>query len=123
MDALFPDCTIEELLDKELHLRPQDIQDIKVLSLFFIDVVEHYRSCTAGRSQVKGRYVVMFEEEDRKAAKKPKYLTLFNEVGLESDATEVHDGCFSIDKKGTWTDTAENNQGSRENAERAYNSL
>ena len=25
------------------------------------------------------------------------------------------------DKKGTWTDTAENNQGNRENAERAYN--
>ena len=38
-----------------------------------------------------------------------------------SDATEVHDGYFSIDKKGTWTDTAENNQGNRENAERAYN--
>jgi type III restriction enzyme len=28
---------------------------------------------------------------------------------------------FSIDKKGTWSDTAENNQGNRENAERAYN--
>ena len=51
----------------------------------------------------------------------PKYRTLFNEVDLESDATEVHDGYFSIDKKGAWTDTAENNQGNRENAERAYN--
>jgi type III restriction enzyme len=35
--------TIEEHLDKELRLRPQGI---KVLSLFFIDVVEHYRSYT-----------------------------------------------------------------------------
>jgi type III restriction enzyme len=33
----------------------------------------------------------------------------------------VHDGYFSIDKKATWNDTAENNQGNRENAERAYN--
>lgn len=110
--------TIEEHLDKELRLRPQGI---KVLSLFFIDVVEHYRSYTADKVQVKGKYAVMFEEEYRKAAAKPKYHTLFNEVDLESDATEVHDGYFSIDKKGAWTDTAENNQGNRENAERAYN--
>ena len=110
--------TIEEHLDKELRLRPQGI---KVLSLFFIDAVEHYRSYTADGAQVKGKYAVMFEEEYRKAAAKPKYHTLFNEVDLQSDATEVHDGYFSIDKKGTWTDTAENNQGNRENAERAYN--
>jgi type III restriction enzyme len=110
--------TIEEHLDKELRLRPQGI---KVLSLFFIDVVEHYRSYAADGTQIKGKYAVMFEEEYRKAAKKPKYHTLFNEVDLESDATEVHNGYFSIDKKGAWTDTAENNQGNRENAERAYN--
>jgi type III restriction enzyme len=110
--------TIEEHLDKELRLRPQGI---KVLSLFFIDVVDHYRRYTADGAQVKGKYAVMFEDEYRKAAKKPKYHTLFNEVDLESDATEVHGGYFSIDKKETWTDTAENNQGNRENAERAYN--
>jgi len=110
--------TIEEHLDKELRLRPQGI---KVLSLFFIDAVEHYRSYTADGAPVKGKYALMFEEEYRKAAAKPKYRTLFNEVDLESDATEVHNGYFSIDKKGAWTDTAENNQGNRDNAERAYN--
>ena len=110
--------TIIEHLEKELRLRPQGI---KVLSLFFIDVVEHYRRYTADGTQVKGKYAVMFEEEYGKAAAIPKYRTLFNDVDLESDATEVHDGYFSIDKKGTWTDTAENNQGNRENAERAYN--
>ena len=57
--------TIEEHLDKELRLRPQGI---KVLSLFFIDVVEYYRSYTADGAQVKGKYAVMFEEEYRKAA-------------------------------------------------------
>jgi type III restriction enzyme len=109
--------TIEEHLDKELRLRPQGI---KVLSLFFIDAVEYYRSYAADGTQVKGKYAIMFEEEYRKAAKKPKYQTLFNEVDLKSDATEVHDGYFSIDKKGAWTDTAESNQGGRESAERAY---
>jgi type III restriction enzyme len=110
--------TIEEHLDKELRLRPQGI---KVLSLFFIDAVEYYRSYNANGALVKGKYALMFEEEYRKAAAKPKYHTLFHEVDLESDATEVHDGYFSIDKKGTWTDTSESNQGSRDNAERAYN--
>jgi Restriction endonuclease len=110
--------TIEEHLDKELRLRPQGI---KVLSLFFIDKVEYYRSYTTDGVPVKGKYAVMFEEEYRKAAAKPKYHTLFNEVDLQSNATEVHNGYFSIDRKGTWTDTAENNQSNRENAERAYN--
>jgi type III restriction enzyme len=113
--------TIEEHLDKELRLRPQGI---KVLSLFFIDVVEYYRSYTASGDQVKGKYAIMFEEEYRKAAAKPKYSTLFDAVELDSDATEVHDGYFSIDKKGKWTDTpeseAKSNQGNRDNAERAY---
>jgi type III restriction enzyme len=110
--------TIEEHLDKELRLRPQGI---KVLSLFFIDVVEYYRAYTADGAKVKGKYAVMFEEEYRKAAAMTKYHTLFQEVDLDSDATEVHDGYFSIDKKGHWTNTDDNNQGNRENAERAYN--
>src|ERR1017187_3566053 len=109
--------TIVEHLDKELRLRPQEI---KVLSLFFIDAVEFYRKYSADGVQEKGKYALMFEEEYRKAAAMPKYNTLFKEVDLASDATEVHEGYFSIDKKGTWTDTAENNQGNRDNAERAY---
>ena len=109
--------TIEEHLDKELRLRPQGI---KVLSLFFIDAVEHYRSYDTDGNPVKGKYGVMFEEEYRKAAAMTKYRTLFGEVDLQADATEVHNGYFSIDKKEKWTDTAENNQGNRDNAERAY---
>ena len=110
--------TIEEHLDKELRLRPQGI---KVLSLFFVDAVEHYRAYDSDGNAAKGKYAVMFEEEYRAAAKKPKYATLFSEVDLESSPGEVHEGYFSIDKKGAWTDTAENNQGNRDNAERAYN--
>jgi type III restriction enzyme len=109
--------TITEHLDKELRLRPQGI---KVLSLFFIDAVEHYRRYTEDGTAQKGKYAVMFEEEYRKAAKLAKYNTLFKEVDLDSDATEVHNGYFSIDKKEKWTETSESNQASRDNAERAY---
>ena len=109
--------TIEEHLSKELRLRPMGI---KVLSLFFVDSVENYR-CYDASGPLKGKLALMFEDEYRRAAKLPKYNTLFKEIDLDSDAVEVHDGYFSIDKKGTWTDTAENNQSSRDNAERAYN--
>jgi type III restriction enzyme len=109
--------TIKEHLDKELRLTPQGI---KVLSLFFIDVVEHYRSYTADGQPQKGKYALIFEDEYRRLAGHPDYQTLFKEVDVTTDATEVHNGYFSIDKKGTWTDTAENNQANRDSAERAY---
>lgn len=32
----------------------------------------------------------------------------------------MHNGYFSIDKEGGWTDKAENNQANRDNAERAF---
>ena len=110
--------TIKEHLDKEKRLRPQGI---KVLSLFFIDAVDRYRQYDADGNGVKGDYARIFEEEYRRAAKLPAYQSLFAEVDLASAAEEVHNGYFSIDKKGGWSDTSENNAGSRENAERAYN--
>lgn len=109
--------TILEHLDKELRLRPQGI---KVLSLFFIDAVENYR-IYGENGPKKGKLGLIFEEEYRKAATMPKYNTLFKEVDLTADAAEVHDGYFSIDKKGNWTDTSESNQAGRDNSERAYN--
>ena len=109
--------TIHEHLEKEKRLAPLGI---KVLSLFFIDVVEHYRSYDADGNPVKGKYACMFEEEYRRAAKLPEFVSLFQEVDLTSAAEEVHDGYFSIDKARRWTDTADNNQASRDNAERAY---
>jgi type III restriction enzyme len=110
--------TIKEHLDKEKRLRPQGI---KVLSLFFIDEVARYRQYDADGNAVKGPYARIFEEEYRRAANLPDYRTLFQEVDLSRAAEEVHNGYFSIDKKGGWTDTEENNQGNRDNAERAYN--
>jgi hypothetical protein len=67
--------TIKEHLDKEKRLRPLGI---KVLSLFFIDAVEHYRQYDADGQPVKGVYAQIFEEEYRRAAKSPgSYQSLF----------------------------------------------
>jgi type III restriction enzyme len=42
----------------------------------------------------------MFEEEYKKLIKKPKYQSLFGEIkDLNSEAQEIHNGYFSIDKK------------------------
>jgi type III restriction enzyme len=110
--------TIHEHLVKETRLAPLGI---KVLSLFFIDAVEHYRSYDADGNPVKGKYARIFEEEYRRAAKLPDFVSLFKEVDVTSEAEEIHDGYFSIDKSRRWTDTADNNQAGRDNAERAYN--
>lgn len=112
--------TIKEHLDKELTFAANN-QPIKVLSLFFIDSVEHYRQYDEEGKPVKAKYARMFEEEYRKLAKSADYQSLFGEIDLETDAEEVHEGYFSIDKKGKSVDTAENNQSNRDNAERAYN--
>lgn len=109
--------TIIEHLDKELRLRPHGI---KVLSLFFIDLVEHYRSYSVDGQQIKGKYALIFEDEYRKAAVLPKYRKLFSGVDLDTDVIDVHNGYFSIDKKEKWTDTSDSNQGGRDSAERAY---
>ena len=110
--------TIREHLDKEKRLRPQGI---KVLSLFFVDAVDRYRGRDEEGNRAKGPYARMFEEEYQRLARSPDYHSLFQEVDLNSVSEDVHGGYFSIDRKGGWTDTAENNQANRDNAERAYN--
>src|SRR3546814_7277986 len=79
--------TIQEHLEKEKRLAPLGI---KVLSLFFIDAVDHYRSYDEDGNAVKGKYATMFEEEYRRAAKLPEFSSLFKEVDLTSEAEDVH---------------------------------
>ena len=110
--------TIREHLDKELRLRPKGI---KVLSLFFIDTVANYRQYNANGVAMQGKFAQMFEAEYTAYARSSKYNSLFKEVDLSAPASGVHDGYFSIDKKGGWTDTGESNQTGRDSAERAYN--
>jgi len=112
--------TIKEHLDKEMRFAAQK-RDVKVLSLFFIDSVKYYRQYDEDGNEVKGKYALMFEEEYRRLAKQPDYQNLFYQVDLDIDVGQIHNGYFSIDKKGGWTETAENNQTNSDNAERAYN--
>lgn len=89
--------TIEEHLDKELILNPKGI---KVLSLFFIDAVKHYRLYDEEGNASNGDYATMFEEEYKKLIVKARYHSLFEGVkDLDSDVKEVHNGYFSIDKQ------------------------
>ena len=46
----------------------------------------------------------MFEKEYQRLASHPDYRTLFEEADLAAPAEEVHNGYFSIDKKGDWTE-------------------
>lgn len=96
--------TIKEHLDKEMRLRPQGI---KVLSLFFIDSVGHYRTYDADGVAQKGPYALIFEEEYRRLAKHPDYQSLFEGADLATAADDVHNGYFSIDRKRVGTKTVE----------------
>ena len=109
--------TIEEHLDKELRLRHRGI---KVLSLFFIDRVANYRTYDADGNPGKGKFAQWFEEEYRKLIAKPRYDTLFHDVDTTTLPEKVHDGYFSIDKKGAVVDTSESTQAEKDNAERGY---
>ncbi|MBB5235514.1 type III restriction-modification system endonuclease [Deinococcus budaensis] len=95
--------TIREHLDKELLLRPRGI---KVLSLFFIDRVSNYRTYSDNGEPGNGPYADLFEDEYKRAARDPRYATLFGGVDLETEAREVHNGYFSEDKKGRFKDTS-----------------
>ena len=109
--------TIEEHLEKELRLRHRGI---KVLSLFFIDRVANYRTYGADGNPGKGKFAQWFEEEYRKLIAKPRYNTLFHDVDTTTLPEKVHDGYFSIDKKGAAVDTSESTQAEKDNAERGY---
>ena len=115
--------TVREHLDKELRLRPSGI---KVLSLFFVPRVDLYRTYDADGRSEKGLYARIFEEEYARAARDPRYQTLFTGADLSAAAQDVHDGYFSRDKKGTYSEPSMNsrdefsNASSRDDAERAY---
>lgn len=111
--------TIKEHLEKERVFAARQ-QRIKVLSLFFIDSVKNYRQYDEKGNELAGKYAQMFDQEYRKLAKLAEYKTLFKEIDLDADVSDVRDGYFSIDKKGKWVETAETNQTGRDNAGRAY---
>ena len=88
--------TVEAHLDKELRYTGLGI---KVLSLFFIDRVEHYRHGDG----TPGIYAKMFEECYAELIAKPKYAPIRER--FSADIAKIHNGYFSQDKKGRLKDT------------------
>lgn len=83
-------------------------QNIKVLSLFFIDEVKKYRDYE--REDKKGDYARLFEEEYE--AVKADFISEslpeieYRDFLRRDSAEQIHGGYFSIDKKGHMTDPA-----------------
>lgn len=76
-------------------------KDIKCLSLFFIDEVDHYRQYDEQGNEKLGDFGVMFEEEYTKVLN--DYITKTNSPYIEYlksiAVQDTHKGYFSIDKK------------------------
>ena len=91
--------TIVSHFEKERELFARGI---KTLSLFFIDEVAKYKSYNTEGEVEKGVFWKIFEEEYTNILN--ENLSLFDseyqKYLLRFDATEVHNGYFSIDKKG-----------------------
>ena len=90
------ELTIEDHFEKQRKLG----DDIKVLSLFFIDKVANYREYVDG-GVVKGKFAQWFEEAYAKVAAKPKNAGVMS--GLQAE--NVHNGYFAADKNGNWKDS------------------
>ena len=98
--------TIKTHLERERQLFPKGI---KVLSLFFIDHVDSYRIYEKGDSR-KGKFAEMFEEEYMRAVQElmptftdGEYTRFLSDP--RNSADNIHDGYFSIDKKGNRIDS------------------
>ena len=96
--------TIRSHFEKEKEFFEQGLR-IKVLSLFFIDEVAKYRDFDSDGNETLGEYGKMFEEEYRNV------LNDFVDINPDgyyqkcllptsSDISPMHEGYFSIDKKG-----------------------
>ena len=112
--------TIKAHLERERILFPQNI---KVLSLFFIDHVESYRKYGDGGTTSNGKYADMFEQEYHRCLQElmpeltdGEYVRYLQDPRNAVD--KIHDGYFSKDKKGNVVDSG-NKEG--ENEERGFN--
>lgn len=110
--------TIKTHLERERQLFARGI---KVLSLFFIDHVDSYRIYDKDNVE-KGKFAKMFEEEYQRALQ--EFMPTFTDASYtrflsdpKNAPENIHDGYFSIDKKGKSVES-KNKEG--ENEERGF---
>ena len=110
--------TIKTHLERERQLFARGI---KVLSLFFIDHVDSYRIYGKDTAE-KGKFARMFEEEYQRALQ--ELMSTFKDTAYtrflsnpKNAPENIHDGYFSIDKKGKNVES-KNKEG--ENEERGF---
>lgn len=100
--------TIRSHFEKERDFFEQG-KKIKVLSLFFIDEVAKYRGYDEEGNELHGEYGKIFEEEYRNVLN--EFVGLFPGCYKEflertaQDISSVHEGYFSVDKKGRFIDS------------------
>lgn len=112
--------TIRKHIAREQELFPKHI---KVLSLFFIDHVSSYR--LYGEEETKGKFAKMFEEEyPRVLQEYVPYLTdsayLCYLQAPRNAPGNIHQGYFSMDKKGHMVDPKTERGSDNSNDESAY---
>lgn len=97
--------TINSHIERERQLF---YKGIKVLSLFFIDEVAHYREYDAAGQAQNGVFADIFEEEYNDIVGnlqlrtgEDDYIKYLNSI----QASDTHAGYFSVDKKGHMTDS------------------
>lgn len=112
--------TIRKHIEREHELFPKHI---KVLSLFFIDHVSNYR--LYGEEETKGKYAKMFEEEYPRVLQ--EYVPTLTDSAYRGylqdprNAVEnIHQGYFSMDKKGHMVDPKTERGSDNSNDESAY---
>ncbi|MDO4219203.1 MAG: DEAD/DEAH box helicase family protein [Synergistaceae bacterium] len=102
--------TILSHIDREQQLF---YKGIKVLSLFFIDEVAHYKVYDATGQAQNGIFAQIFEEEYKDILDNLQH-TLGDKTYMEYlnaiNASATHAGYFSIDKKGHMTNSKVNNR-------------
>jgi type III restriction enzyme len=91
--------TVKRHLEKELQVRQRGI---KVLSLFFIDRVAHYRDYDEAGKPTSGKFAKAFEETLAELMKEERFKPL---EWLSLPIEKLHNGYFAQDKKGILKDT------------------
>jgi len=96
--------TVARHLEKELQVRERGI---KVLSLFFIDRVAHYRDYDSAGKPVKGKFAGAFEDALAELAREERFKGL---GWLKLPVEQLHNGYFAQDRSGVLKDTRGDSQ-------------